>query len=202
MSKNEKFSRCSNGHIIPYGAEFCPWCGELAGSNPGGTAGGASERSVAEENYASVLAGNTVEPPVAPGAKSEKQTIVLSKSPVAPERTIVMRPRSSENVTGRIVGFLMTYDRDPLGTYYPLHEGRETIGRGDDVTIRIDDTQLSKEHAIILYRNGTFIFEDRLSSNGTLLNGKDAIGQYELQHGDVLKMGTAKYVFVEIPHNA
>ena len=197
MSKNEKFSRCSNGHIIPYGAEFCPWCGELANGNPGGPKDGGA----AEENYASVEAGNTVEPPV-PGAKSEKQTIVLTKSPVAPERTIVMRPRSSENVTGRIVGFLMTYDRDPLGTYYPLHEGRETIGRGDDVTIRIDDTQLSKKHAVILYRNGMFLFEDRLSSNGTLLNGKDAIGQYELQHGDVLKMGTAKYVFVEIPHNA
>ncbi len=192
MSKKENFSRCSNGHIIPYGAEFCPWCGEVAGSTP---AGGA------EESYASIEAGNTIEAS-APAAGPEKQTIVLEKSPVAPERTVVMRPRSEQNVTGRIVGFLMTYDKDPLGTYYPLHEGRETIGRGDDVSIRIDDTQLSKEHAVILYRNGMFIFEDRLSSNGTLLNGKDAIGQYELHHGDVLKMGTAKYVFVEIPHNA
>lgn len=192
MSKKENFSRCSNGHIIPYGAEFCPWCGEVAGSTPVGGA---------EESYASIEAGNTIEAS-APAAGPEKQTIVLEKSPVAPERTVVMRPRSEQNVTGRIVGFLMTYDKDPLGTYYPLREGRETIGRGDDVSIRIDDTQLSKEHAVILYRNGMFIFEDRLSSNGTLLNGKDAIGQYELHHGDVLKMGTAKYVFVEIPHNA
>ena len=199
MSKKENFSRCSNGHIIPYGAEFCPWCGEVASNAPGGSAPASSPR--AEDSYVSIEAGNTIDAS-ASAARSEKQTIVLDKSPVAPERTVVMRPRSTQNVTGRVVGFLVTYDQDPQGTSYPLHEGRQTIGRGDDVTIRIDDTQLSKEHAVILYRNGMFLFEDRLSSNGTLLNGKDAIGQYELHHGDVLKMGTAKYVFVEIPHNA
>lgn len=197
MSKKENFSRCSNGHIIPYGAEFCPWCGEVASNAPAGS----TPSPRAEDSYVSIEAGNTIEAS-ASSARSERQTIVLDKSPVAPERTVVMRPRSTQNVTGRVVGFLVTYDQDPHGTSYPLHEGRQTIGRGDDVTIRIDDTQLSKEHAVILYRNGMFLFEDRLSSNGTLLNGKDAIGQYELHHGDVLKMGTAKYVFVEIPHNA
>ncbi len=199
MSKKENFSRCSNGHIIPYGAEFCPWCGEVASNAPAGSTPASSPR--AEDSYVSIEAGNTIDAS-ASAARSERQTIVLDKSPVAPERTVVMRPRTTQNVTGRVVGFLVTYDQDPLGTSYPLHEGRQTIGRGDDVTIRIEDTQLSKEHAVILYRNGMFLFEDRLSSNGTLLNGKDAIGQYELHHGDVLKMGTAKYVFVEIPHNA
>ena len=25
---NERFRRCINGHIVPNGAKFCPWCGE------------------------------------------------------------------------------------------------------------------------------------------------------------------------------
>ena len=113
MSKKENFSRCSNGHIIPYGAEFCPWCGEVASNAPAGSAPASSPR--AEDSYVSIEAGNTIDAS-ASASRSERQTIVLDKSPVAPERTVVMRPRTTQNVTGRIVGFLVTYDQDPLGT--------------------------------------------------------------------------------------
>lgn len=192
MPKTDNFSRCSNGHIIPYGADFCPWCGEAASNNPKPSSAGMIDDSVKTINMEP--SGNTQD--------SEHRTVMLTGNPAAPERTVVMRPESSQNVTGRIVGFLMTYSSNPLGAYYPLHEGRETIGRGKEASIRIDDTQLSKEHAVILYRNKKFIFEDRLSTNGSILNGSDAIGQFELHHGDVLEMGKAKYVFVEIPQNA
>lgn len=190
MQSTEKFSRCSNGHIIPYGADFCPWCGEAASNDPKNISTN-SDDMVKTINLEK--SGGT--------QKSERKTIVLNISPTLGERTLIVRRESNQNITGRIVAFLMTYTSNPLGTYYPLHEGRESIGRGPEVSIGIDDTQLSKEHAIILYRNGKFIFEDRLSTNGTLLNGKDAIGQFELHHGDILEMGKSKYIFVEIPQN-
>ena len=190
MPKNDNFSRCSNGHIIPYGADFCPWCGERA-SNDLQTAS-AGESEVKTINMETM--GSTQD--------SERRTVMLNMSPAAPERTIIMRPQSNQNVTGRIVGFIITYSITPLGTFYPLHEGRETIGRGNGSSIKIDDRQLSKEHAVILYRNKKFIFEDRLSTNGSMINGNDTIGQVELHHGDVLEMGKYTYIFVEIPQNA
>lgn len=189
MARTENFSRCSNGHIIPYGAEFCPWCGESAGGSP---------------KVASPVVNNdspkTINMEQTGGM--ETHTMVLNESPVASERTVIMRPKGSKNNTSRIVGFLITYDASQEGSFYPLHEGRETIGRGSDASISINDSKLSKEHAVILYRNNKFIFEDRLSTNGSLLNGKDAIGQFELHHGDIIEMGMAKYIFVEIPQNA
>ncbi len=194
MAKTENFSRCSNGHIIPYGAEFCPWCGESASNNP-------KEASPAE-NYESVRTINMEQTGSIPTAGGmETHTVVLNESPAAPERTIIVRPQDKKSGTSRIVGFLVSYDASQEGAFYPLHEGREIIGRGSGATITISDSKLSQEHAVILYRNKKFIFEDKLSTNGSLLNGKDAIGQFELHHGDVLEMGNAKYVIVEIPQN-
>lgn len=189
MARTENFSRCSNGHIIPYGAEFCPWCGESAGANPKAASSAANDDSLKTINMEQT-------------GGMETHTMGLNESPVAPERTVIMRPQGSKNNASRIVGFLITYDASQEGAFYPLHEGRETIGRGSGATITINDSQLSKEHAVILYRNKKFIFEDRLSTNGSVLNGKETIGQIELHHGDVLELGNAKYIFVEIPQNS
>lgn len=189
MSRTENFSRCSNGHIIPYGAEFCPWCGESAGSSTNAASPVESDDSLKTINMEQT-------------GGMENHTMALNESPVAPERTVIMRPKGSKNNASRIVGFLITYDASQEGAVYPLHEGRETIGRGSDVSITVNDSNLSKEHAVLLYRNKKFIFEDRLSTNGSLLNGKEVIGQFELHHGDIIEMGMAKYIFVEIPQNS
>ncbi len=213
MARIENFARCSNGHIIPYGAEFCPWCGERASGSLGEASPVAvndSPRTINMEQTGGMETNTMVlNESCDAGSKiadsfggMETHTMVLNESPVAPERTVIMRPKDSKNSTSRIVAFLVTYDFSQEGTFYPLHEGRETIGRGSGASITVNDSKMSKEHAVILYRNKKFIFEDRLSTNGSLLNGKDAIGQLELHHGDIIEMGMAKYIFVEIPQNA
>lgn len=191
MSDNEKNSRCPNGHIIPFGSDFCPWCGEAAGKNSEDIPAAGNDEPARTINMEQTGGAGTM----------DNHTVVLDGSPLAQERTVIMRPKDSNNGTSRIVGFLVTYDTVQAGTYYPLHEGRETIGRGSGATITVNDSKLSQEHAVILYRNKKFIFQDSLSTNGSALNGKEAVGQLELHHGDVLEMGNAKYVIVEIPQN-
>jgi pSer/pThr/pTyr-binding forkhead associated (FHA) protein len=88
---------------------------------------------------------------------------------------------------------------DRTGHFFPIREGRNTIGKGDNARLKINDPLLSEEHAVILYRNSQFIFEDRLSSNGSILNGEEAVGQINLKHGDVLKLGSNEFVLLVVP---
>jgi pSer/pThr/pTyr-binding forkhead associated (FHA) protein len=113
-----------------------------------------------------------------------------------------MRPGQAaptEAEEAKTVGFLVSYTLAPAGVFFPLKEGRQNIGSGQSVRIKVVDNKLSEEHAIILYRHGRFIFEDRLSSNGSFINGREAVGQVELHHGDVLTLGSHTYIFVDIP---
>ncbi len=198
MNSSDKFSRCANGHIVPYGSDYCPWCGELIQKNqkgniqpeyPGDKAG------QTEADRSTIYMGEGTR-------ETSRHTVQVSPSPQG-ERTVILgsETRTSADRRSRLVGWIVSYTVKPEGAAYPLHEGREVIGRGKDSTICIEDTQLSKEHAVILFRNGRFLFEDRLSSNGSMLNGKETIGQYELHHGDVLEMGRNTFVFVEVPQN-
>ena len=198
MNSNEKFSRCANGHIVPYGSDYCPWCGELIQKSQRGSAMPEETKGTAgaaEASRSTVYMGEGTK-------EASRRTVQVSPSAQS-ERTVILGAEGQAEAGrgGRLVGWLVSYDLKPEGAAFPLHAGREVIGRGKDSTICIDDTQLSKEHAVILFRNGRFIFEDRLSSNGSELNGKEAIGQYELHHGDTLKMGRNAFVFVEVPQN-
>jgi hypothetical protein len=77
----------------------------------------------------------------------------------------------------------------PLKAY---RVGREdvTIGRGDSSTVKLNVASVSKEHAKIEYKLGTYIITDLQSSNGVLVNGR-VIRRSSLKDGDILQLGEA-----------
>jgi RNA polymerase subunit RPABC4/transcription elongation factor Spt4 len=176
------FCRCSNGHIVSQGSQFCPWCGESISPASG------SEFDLA------LPAGNA-EP-----SHSSRRTIRLPQ-PKENRTVIVRRGRETDSGGGQpaLTGFLVSFSLSEQGTYFPLREGRQTIGKDRTMRIHIDDELLSGEHAVILFRKGRFIFEDRLSSNGSEVNGREAAGQIDLKHGDILTMGSHTFTLVVIP---
>ncbi|WP_162608652.1 FHA domain-containing protein [Desulfovibrio sp. An276] len=183
---NERFRRCINGHIVPNGAKFCPWCGEsiLLDAN--------NQRKSETKN-------NTITFDIHEIKNSSKNTIVYDHN--YNDKTVVLNKSNNKlDGFGRITGFLITYDINEFGVFYPIHEGKEIIGRGTTATIQIDDKQLSKEHAVILSRHDKFIFEDLLSTNGSYVNGIDILGKIELNHADIIEIGKYKYIFVKIPN--
>lgn len=196
--EEDKFPRCSNGHIVAGGSRFCPWCGEELGV--GGR--GATERY--QPGPDSQRFRETIK--VTAGGGRRTQVISQAPAPVS-KRTRVIRPgvdeedRAEDSAAGepRLVGFLVSYTLDPNGFFFILREGRQNIGSGPEVTFRVEDSELSREHAVLLYRKGRFIFEDRLSSNGSYLNGEELIGQREIQHGDRLSMGGHIYILIGVP---
>ena len=96
----------------------------------------------------------------------------------------------------------------PAGRYLSLeHEGENRlialerpithIGRGLVADVRLEDSQVSRRHAILAVRgDGARILDDR-SYNGTFVNGR-RVTVHHLTDGDVLRFGRAVFRFTEI----
>lgn len=68
-------------------------------------------------------------------------------------------------------------------------------------TIVIKDSHISREHALIEYRNYGYWLSDRGSVNGTFVNGKRLTGERLLKHGDCIRFH--KYDFeIDLPEVA
>ncbi|NCC51035.1 MAG: FHA domain-containing protein [Spartobacteria bacterium] len=64
-----------------------------------------------------------------------------------------------------------------------------TIGRSSSADIQIDDTNISREHCVISYREGKHNITDLKSKNGTYVNGNKT-GHAVLAIGDKIEIGT------------
>jgi adenylate cyclase len=74
-----------------------------------------------------------------------------------------------------------------------------TIGRHPDNSIQVLDRIISKEHAQIQRSaDGKFLLRDLRSLNGTFIRG-ERVGEYYLQDGDEVTMGSTRLLFVDKP---
>jgi hypothetical protein len=96
----------------------------------------------------------------------------------------------------------------PSGRYLALEHNGETrliplerpithIGRGLVADVRLEDSHVSRRHAILALRgDGARILDDR-SYNGTFVNGRRVTVEY-LTDGDVVRFGRAVFRYTEI----
>jgi FHA domain len=110
-------------------------------------------------------------------------------------------PITNMQPQGRVlVGFLVTFQSDPSGSFWPLHSGRTQIGRssGDGVDIAIQDASASSRHATIHAdaATGQAFVEDEGSRNGTFLNEQKLIpgDRQKLRDNDRLRLGSTTFV--------
>lgn len=142
---------------------------------------------------------------VSPSIKQQAQENVV---PSGGAKTTIRRnpavmgaaPKAGEE--GRkLVGFLVTYNRTPMGKAFNIYEGRNYIGRDASCDISIpDDNQMSGKHMLIRYLSGNnkFSFKDEMSSNGTYVN-KELLDEGELQNYDIIRVGSTLFIFIAIP---
>jgi len=79
---------------------------------------------------------------------------------------------------------------------------RFTIGRLPENDLSLDDSSLSRRHALIERADGSVIVSDCGSQNGTFVNGKPVVGAVELHDGDLLTFGGSTEITVEIRHES
>jgi pSer/pThr/pTyr-binding forkhead associated (FHA) protein len=79
----------------------------------------------------------------------------------------------------------------------PLGTENMRIGRSHGAELHLDESSVSRRHAILVpSSDGVQILDDR-SANGTIVNGK-AIERAELHDGDVIVIGRVVLRFLEL----
>jgi hypothetical protein len=82
------------------------------------------------------------------------------------------------------------------GEHFLPQGERTTIGRSPDCDIFLDDVTVSRKHAVLVERNGSFSIEDLGSLNGTYVNRKRIESAANLQSGDEVQIGKYRLSFI------
>ena len=84
---------------------------------------------------------------------------------------------------------LVISDDEGQTTVVPLLRDEITIGRQAGNTIRLTERNVSRNHARLVKRNGSYVVEDLGSYNGVMVNGQRVDAAAELSSGDQLSIG-------------
>lgn len=130
---------------------------------------------------------------VVPGMMSGAQPVGGAQG-LNPEPAASPQPKRVVQPGKPIVGFLFSISRTPMGEFWPIQMGRNTIGQAADNDIVLPEGSVSGSHAVIVTRQvkGGIIaaITDSQSTNGTMING-EVIGfsAEECHDGDIITIG-------------
>lgn len=92
--------------------------------------------------------------------------------------------------------------RDPIeeeDREFVLLEGASiTIGRASYNDIRIPEQHVSRQHAVVQYREGLFMINDLGSSNGTYVNDQRILKPFPLSAGDKIRLYVPEMDFLAL----
>jgi len=71
-----------------------------------------------------------------------------------------------------------------------------SVGRGDAADIQIDDNEMSRVHFVVFPKTGSFLIQDKNSTNGTFVNGQQ-ITEATLKPNDKIRAGQSYFAFVD-----
>lgn len=190
------FIHCNNGHIYDDRKhKQCPFCSNSENSETAVDASPTLPASAAHQYDKTIID----DAPENTGADEDTLPVGALDSKEDFERTVVMeyeeQPDAQKTTKApaserRLEGFLVSYQLNKFGDYYPLYMGKNYIGRSQKNDIRVDDASVSSEHALLLFRGKKILIEDKLSVNGTFINNSsESIDRAELKDNDILKFG-------------
>ena len=80
------------------------------------------------------------------------------------------------------------------GSRYLRDEDKVTVGRDSRADILLDDSTVSRSHAVFIRANGIFTVVDSGSLNGTYVN-RQRVERAQLKNGDEIMIGKFRLVF-------
>ncbi len=75
------------------------------------------------------------------------------------------------------------------GAIYSLEGDQLIIGRDSSSGVPINDAEISRKHARLMFQGGKYVIEDLGSTNGTFVNGQRLVSPVVLKSGDVVSLG-------------
>ncbi len=139
-------------------------------------------------------------PPLPSGRQDSSLAARLTSDKEAKDRRTIVVPDVEAPLAnptqGRLIGWVVTFYRDPNGEDFRLQAGRNILGASPNCDIVIDDEAVSGLHASIIYRHGRCYIKDELSTNGTFVNGVEIEEPRPLQNYDEIRIGNVSLTFV------
>jgi pSer/pThr/pTyr-binding forkhead associated (FHA) protein len=77
---------------------------------------------------------------------------------------------------------------------WDLRDKPLSVGRGEEVRVRVEDQKMSRLHFVITPKDGGYVIQDQDSHNGTLVNGR-RITETKLKPNDTIHAGQTDFVF-------
>lgn len=141
-------------------------------------------------------------PTAAPESPALSPTVPETAEPIVvpTAASAVIAPLEADqvppNAPKTLAAFLVTFETNPLGDFWPIHQGSTVIGRkesGAGLDLEIDHPTTSSRHATVYAaaRPGRLKVEDLGSTNGTYVNERRLEpGEHRpLEQGDTLRFG-------------
>ena len=139
--------------------------------------------------------------PVGPSPSAPPNARSAPPPPAAAPAAVALGPgRDPELIEAgairALAGFLVSYDQNEFGVFWPLYQGQNVLGRkgaSAGLDIEIDSPTTSSRHAIVYAsaRPGRLKVEDVGSTNGTFMNDApiERSKKFELRDNDILRFG-------------
>lgn len=118
------------------------------------------------------------------GIAVEEPTVITNQKDIFEEKT--------DEESGAC---LITIHGSQLGKKFDLTEDELIIGRGEAAVIRINEENVSRQHARVVRKGNEFLVEDLNSTNGTFVNTKK-ITAHILGSGDLILIGNTILKFI------
>jgi pSer/pThr/pTyr-binding forkhead associated (FHA) protein len=142
-------------------------------------------------------------PPAPPPPANFGPPPMAPAPPMAPQSPMAAAPSIGPDGRRALAGFLVSYQDDTLGKFWPLWQGKNSVGRaetGQKVDIEIANGTTSTHHAAVEVDGTRFVLLDQGSTNGTFHN-EEAIGfqgRRELRDGDKVRFGGYSVMVVNV----
>jgi len=101
------------------------------------------------------------------------------------------RVQDPTDAAPRQVPTMILMDGMDRGASYRIEQPRTIIGRSESAHLRVMDSGVSRQHALIVLEGGKVLLEDLGSMNGTQVNGVSFVGRRVLEDGDKISLGPA-----------
>jgi FHA domain-containing protein len=114
---------------------------------------------------------------------------------IVDEQTGELRPVDVTDVAAQGGALVIRSGGGRVGQSFPLQGERMTIGRSPEAGVFLDDVTVSRNHAVLVNRTGSWYIDDSGSLNGTYVNRR-RIESHRLEDGDELQIGKYKLTYL------
>jgi pSer/pThr/pTyr-binding forkhead associated (FHA) protein len=127
----------------------------------------------------------------------------MQKRTPSSDKTQVGTPsKPADKIPPRYQASLVIVGGHATGMEYTLTAAYSVIGRDKDAEIMLKDPLVSRQHAVVIYHDGSYVLKDLDSTNGTHIKGA-LVKQANLRHGDTFRVGdtTLQFVLEDAPRS-